>query len=343
MVVYLMLGLVVVLCLMFTFTNGFQDGSSVAANALACRAMSKREAVIVVAVFEFFGAIFGGSAVAHSIRGITSWPARPDLLTVLASGLTAAIVWNFAMRRLGVPSSSTHAFVGGLIGAVIAGCGGTQYLITGDWGMLIHPTGIWRVILSLFLSPIVGFALSYIVLAAATKLLVNASSSLNEPLKRLQWLSVPLLAFGHGANDTQKVMGVIALSLSAAGFETGGGIPVWVRLSTAAAMSMGVAALAPGIVKRVGSIYRQRPLHGLVTESVSALIVSFASLTGGPLAASQVIASTVVGAGSADRIKGVQWAVTRDMMRTWLLTIPCSAVLAWLLHCLIFTHLNRFL
>ncbi|MBZ0188616.1 MAG: inorganic phosphate transporter, partial [Candidatus Obscuribacterales bacterium] len=262
---------------------------------------------------------------------------------VLASGLTAAIVWNFTMRRFGVPSSSTHAFVGGIIGAVIAGCGSTTYLIFGSPGMLYNSTGIWKVLLSLFLSPVVGFLLSFLALLICSKLLVNASSSLNEPLKRMQWLAVPLLAFGHGANDTQKVMGIIVLAICAAGYDAGGDIPFWVRLSTASAMSAGVATLAPGIVKRVSSIYRQRPLHGLVTESTSALIVCFASLTGGPLAASQVIASTVIGAGTAERLKGVHWNATRDMIRTWLLTIPCSALSAWLLYELIFVHLNKLL
>lgn len=335
--------MVIVLSLVFSYSNGFQDGSSVAASAIASRALSKRQAVLLVAAFEFMGAILGGSAVAHSIQGITSYPSRPDMLPILASGLTGAIMWNFLTRRLGLPSSSTHALVGGVIGSVIAASDSLEYIVVGQAGGITHPTGLWRVGLSLFISPLVGFALGYFVLRVLVIVFKNASSSLNVSLKEMQWLAVPVLAFGHGANDCQKAMGLVTMALCAAGVEKSAVIPDWVRLLTGLAMVLGVVSLVPRIVYRVGGIYKLRPLHGFAAESTSAAIVTFASLTGGPLAASQVIASTVTGVGFAERKSGVQWLVVFDMIRAWCMTIPCAGALSWALYTLAFHQLNHFL
>lgn len=337
---YVLLAMVILLSLVFSYSNGFQDGSTVAASAIASKSLSKRQAVLLVAAFEFLGAILGGSAVAHSIQGITSYPSRPDMLPILASGLTGAIMWNFITRRLGLPSSSTHALVGGVIGSVIAASDSLEYVVFGHPGGIVSPTGLWRVGLSLFLSPIVGFALGYIALRVLVIVLKNASSALNVRLKQLQWLAVPLLAFGHGANDCQKAMGLVTMALCAAGVEKSAVIPDWVRLLTGLAMVLGVVSLVPRIVYRVGGIYKLRPLHGFVAESTSAAIVTFASLTGGPLAASQVIASTVTGVGTAERKSGVQWLVVFDMIRAWGMTIPCSGALSWALYTLMFHQLN---
>jgi PiT family inorganic phosphate transporter len=335
-----MVALVVALGLGFTYTNGFQDGSSVAAGAISSRALTRTQAVILVAVFEFLGAMFGGSAVAGTISGITSWPAEPSLLPVLASALAGAILWNLVTKVLGVPSSSTHALVGGVLGGVLAASGGFHYIIWGSPNFVVNANGFWRVMLSLILSPLCGFAIGYILLMFAVVVLRRASSELNSALKRWQFVAVPMLAFGHGANDSQKTMGIIVLSLYAAGLGARHEVPLWVRTITAFALVLGVISLVPKIVQRVGGIYKMRPLHGLVVEASSALIVLGASATGGPLAASQVIASTVMGVGTADRRKGVHWIIAKEMVRAWFLTIPCSAALAWILFSLLFVHLN---
>ncbi|MBX3076326.1 inorganic phosphate transporter [Candidatus Obscuribacterales bacterium] len=340
MTIYLMVALVVALGLCFTYTNGFQDGSSVAAGAIASRAFTRPQAVLLVATFEFLGAMLGGSAVAGTISGITNWPADPSLLPVLASALAGAILWNLITKVLGVPSSSTHALVGGVLGAVLAGAGDFRYIIWGSPGLIVNSHGFWRIIMSLVISPIFGFAVGYAVLLFAVAILRRANAELNETLKRWQFVAVPMLAFGHGANDSQKTMGIIALSLYAAGLGLKHEVPLWVRLITAVALTLGVVSLVPRIVRRVGGIYKLRPLHGLVVEGSSALIVLGASATGGPLAASQVIASTVIGAGTAERKKGVHWIIAREMVRAWFLTIPCSATLAWILFSLLFVHLN---
>ncbi len=340
MSVYFAVVLVVALGLVFTYTNGFQDGSSVAASAVASRALSRHQAVFLVALFELLGALLGGSSVASTIAGITSWPQEPSLLPVLASALTAAIAWNFVTKAFGIPSSSTHALVGGVLGAILAASGGWHYVKWGELNHLVNATGICRIVLSLLCSPVVGFLAGYVGLIVSVALLRRATAELNVTLKKMQWFAVPLLAFGHGANDSQKTMGIIMLALASAGYCQPGEMPLWVRGITSVALALGVVSLVPRIIRRVGSIYRLRPLHGLVSEAGSGVIVLIASITGGPLSASQVIASTVIGVGTAERKKGVQWVIAKDMIRAWCLTIPSAGAVAWIVYYLIFDCLG---
>ncbi len=335
--------LVLILCLTFTYTNGFQDGSSVAASAIGSRALTAVQTACLVCTFEFLGALFGGSAVADAIHSITSWPSRADLLPVLAAGLAAAVLWNFITKLLQVPSSSTHALVGGVLGAVCAASGGTQYVVWGAPNSIVDATGVWKVVLSLFISPLLGFVGGAAVLCVATTLLMRASVRVNSVLKLLQWLTTAAMAFGHGANDTQKAMGIITLALTALGLSHSYTIPLWVRVVTGAVMAFGVASMVPGIVRRVGSgIYNLRPLHGLATQIASASILVTGSSVGGPVSATQVISSCVMGVGFASRRKGVHWLIARDMFAAWFLTIPCAAVLAWALYFIGFRFLQQF-
>ncbi len=341
MTVVVLVTVVILLCLVFTYTNGFQDGSSVAASALASRAMSPLQAILLVSAFEMMGAFLGGSAVSTTIRGITSWPDRVDLLPVLASGLIAAIAWNFITRFLKLPSSSTHALVGGIVGSLYA-AGGTRYIVWGSPADLVHPTGIWKVVLTLFVSPLAGVVAGFVVLCVLRFLLLSATMKVNRPLKTLQWMATGMLAFGHGANDPQKSMAIIMLSLHAAGWHASADIPPYVRLAAGLAMACGVASLAPQIVRRVGGgIYKMRVLHGLSAELASAAVVLTGSLTGGPVSASQVVSSSVMGVGSAHRIKGVHWVVAKEMFLAWFLTLPCSALFAWMLHLCAFQWLDQ--
>ncbi len=318
---------VLLLGCLFAYTNGFQDGSSVAASPIASRSLLLWQAVGLTAIFEFLGALLGGSQVASTIAGITNYPRGESFLSVLACALEAAIMWNFLTRLLKVPSSSTHALVGGLLGAIVSATGDTRYIVWGTAANLIHPTGVGKVIVTLFLSPLLGFLAGYFTLHLLQFLLSRATPKVNNALKGLQWIVLPILAFGHGANDTQKVMGVVMLALATS--PVSGEIPVWLRVTVGIFMALGVVAMAPGILKRVGSgIFKQRVVHGFVTELASAVVVVTGSVTGGPVSASQVIASTVMGVGYANRRRGVHWAVARDMAWAWLLTIPCSGLLA---------------
>lgn len=321
------------LSLVFTFTNGFQDGSSVTATAIASRSLTPAQTIALVASAEFLGALVGGSAVSNTIQAITSFPLEPNLLPVLASGLLAAIGWNFLTRFARFPSSSTHALIGGIVGALITQTGNDKYIVWGSPDNLLHASGLWKVLISLFLSPIIGFLAGNLILIFLFILLLRASTRVNKLLKSIQWLTIGCLAFAHGANDTQKVMGVIVLCLRAGGIHTGSEIPLWVRLSTGIVMALGIVSLAHGIVKRIGSgIFRMQPVHALASQLASASVLLVGSATGGPVAASQVIASSVIGVGAAQRKKGVHWLVAKDMLIAWFLTIPGSALLACLIH-----------
>jgi len=324
---------VVALALVYTYTNGFQDGSSVTATAISSRAMAPWQAIFWVASAEFLGACFGGSAVANAIQSITSYPENGSMLLVLASGLSAAIGWNFLTRALGLPSSSTHALVGGVLGSVIAEGNGMRYVVMGTPDSLLHPTGFWKVLISLFVSPLLGFLGGYLLFIFMLFLLRNASTRIGKWLNASQILTVTLLAFGHGANDTQKAMGVIVLALNATRSEPLTDIPSYVRIMTGAAMVFGIISLSPAIVRRVGGgIFKIQSLHALVAQMSAAAIVAYGSATGGPVSASQIISSSVVGAGAAQRKKGVHWKVVTDMLLAWTFTIPGAALFAALLH-----------
>jgi len=332
-----LLAVVLALSLFFIYTDGFQDGSSVSATAIGCRALTPVQTVAVAATFEFLGALFGGSAVAYSVVGITNWPARADLLPVLFCGLSAAILWNYLTRLLRLPSSSTHALFGGILGAVFIAEGSAARIIWGQPGNIVDATGVWRVGLSLFVSPVVGIAFGYATLQLAQLLLIRATTKVNTYITGIQWLTVAVLAFSHGANDSQKAMGVIMMALKAAGLNDGNEIPLWVRIVTGLAISLGVASLAPGIVKKVGSgIFRMRPLDGLASQVSAGSIILGASLTGGPVSTTQVISSSVMGVGAAERFKGVHWLAAQEMLIAWFLTIPGTALTAAVIHEAIF-------
>jgi inorganic phosphate transporter, PiT family len=328
------------LALLYTFTNGFQDGSSVAATAIWSRAMPPWQAIVLVASAEFLGAYFGGSAVASAIQSITSYPRNASILLVLASALSAAIIWNFFTRWVRLPSSSTHALIGGVLGAVITE-GGVQYVVMGNANSLLHPTGLWKVIISLFVSPLLGFLGGYVVFIVALFLLRNATTKITKWLNAMQVISVTALAFGHGANDTQKAMGVILLALNSTRTDPLTDIPSYVRILTGAAMVIGIISFSQGIVRRVGGgIFKLHTIHALTAQASAAAIVAYGSATGGPVSASQIISSSVVGVGAAQRRKGVHWKVVQDMLLAWLFTIPGAALLAAVLHRCIFHWLR---
>jgi PiT family inorganic phosphate transporter len=255
--------------------------------------------------------------------------------------LTAAITWNFFTRAVGLPSSSTHALIGGVLGAVVTEGGGLQYVVWGTPDSLLHPTGLWKVIISLFVSPLLGFIGGYLLFIVSLFLLRNASTKINKWLNGLQILSVTSLAFGHGANDTQKAMGVIVLALNATRADPLTDIPTYVRLLTGAAMVCGIISLAPAIVRRVGGgIFKIHSLHALVAQTSAAAIVAYGSATGGPVSASQIISSSVVGVGAAQRKKGVHWKVVQDLLLAWVFTIPGAAILAAIMHRCLFHWLR---
>lgn len=334
---------VIFLAACFAYSNGFQDGSTVSASVIGSRTLTPKHAVLLVCIFEFLGTLLGGSAVAGSMKALANFPETPELLAVIACAMTAAISWNFFTKKLGLPSSSAHALVGGLLGALIAAGGGTGMINWGSFNHYYDATGLSKVILSLFVAPILGFSIGFILLKLMMLLLLKASTRVNLFLKLGQIPALAAVAFGHGANDTQKVMGVVLLSFNS--FAPGTSIiPLWVRFLTAIAMVLGIASLAPKIVKKVGSdIFRMRPIHGFVIQTASAIVLCSSSFAGCPVSASQIIASTVIGVGTAERHKGVQWLVARDMVVAWFVTIPGAALGSALMYFLLFHELTKFL
>ncbi|MCC6976909.1 MAG: inorganic phosphate transporter [Candidatus Melainabacteria bacterium] len=334
---------VILLSSLFAYTNGFQDGSTVAASIIGSRTLSPKYAVILISIFEFAGALLGGSAVASTVKSIARFPNSPEVLAWLACGMTAAIGWNFLTKQLGFPSSSTHAMVGGLLGAIVAAGAGTDLIIWGEYRHFVDATGLAKVFVSLFLSPLVGFTAGYLLFKLTMLLLLKASTRVNRWLKLAQLPALAFVSFGHGANDTQKVMGVVVLALSSSGLHLPE-IPPWVRVLTAISMILGIISLAPRIVRKVGSnIFRLRPIHGFVTQAAAAAVLIYASATGGPVSASQVISSAVMGVGTAERHKGVHWLVAKEMLIAWFVTIPGAALASAVIYFLLFSTFTKIL
>jgi len=224
----------VVIVLFFDYTNGFHDAANIVATIIASRAMTPAQAVVVVGVFEFLGPLLGGTAVANTIGKFVDLSTVDASLAVLIlfCGLLGAIVWNLATWWFGIPSSSSHALVGGLAGAVVAAVG-SEYVIWG-WPPLMHDgklLGVMKVLVSLFLSPLLGFWCGFLVFRIARKLMAGSKPSANSTLRKLQFVSAATLAFSHGANDAQKSMGMLTLVLLLGGFIPKFEVPFWVVLA----------------------------------------------------------------------------------------------------------------
>jgi inorganic phosphate transporter, PiT family len=321
----------VVVVLVFDYTNGFHDAANIVATVIASRAMTPAQAVLIVGVFEFLGPLLGGTAVANTIgKFVMLDGVLPVLsLSILLCGLIGAIVWNLATWYLGIPSSSSHALVGGLIGAVVVGVGADHVA----WGfaalMQGELTGIVKVLAALLLSPLIGFWLGFAVHRLLSGLLRAAKPSANTHLRWAQYVTAAGLAFSHGANDAQKSMGILTLVLVLGGFIPAFEVPFWVVLSCAVAMTLGVLSGGWRIVRTLGfAIYRVRPVHALGSQLTSALVILAASAGGAPVSTTHVVATSIMGIGASERPRAVRWAKARDIATTWVITIPGSALVA---------------
>lgn len=320
----------IVVILIFDYTNGFHDASNIIAPMIASRAMTPVQAVVVVAVFEFLGPILGGTAVANTIGKFVNLKELSEAMsvTVVLCGVFGAIFWNLLTWWFGIPSSSSHAIVGGLAGAVIAGASsaavvwGFQDLVTA--GKL---TGVMKVVLSLIVSPLLGFWIGFIIMRILSLSLSRAKPSANKPLRRVQFITAAALAFSHGANDGQKSMGIITLVLVLAKFQTEFVVPFWVMLACATIITLGILSGGWRIVRTVGfAIFKIRPIHAFATQLTSAAVIFGASALGAPVSTTHTVASAIMGIGSSERPKSVRWAKARDIVSTWVITIPASGV-----------------
>jgi PiT family inorganic phosphate transporter len=310
--------LFIVTCLGFAILNGYLDGSSIVATAIASRAIDPRQALLAAAAAEMCGPLVLGVAVA---RTIGSGLLNVDTLNLwaLTAALLAAIAWNLIALGLAVPSSSTHALIGGLVGASLAHSGLESLNIAGLTGILA----------SLVLSPLLGMVGGYAAMHAGLFILRHATPRANGPLRRMQWLTILGLALSHGGSDGPKTMGVIVLGLLASGTLSRFAISLPVMLASAAALAFGVSLGGWRLIRTLGGhIYHVRPLHALASQIGAGGVILIAALLGGPISATQVVSSSIVGAGAADRINQVRWGVFATMLQSWILTMPVSAALA---------------
>lgn len=321
----------VVIVLVFDYTNGFHDAANIVATVIASRAMTPAQAVIIVGVFEFLGPLLGGTAVANTIGKFVALDGVAPLLSlsILLCGLIGAIVWNLGTWYFGIPSSSSHALVGGLIGAVVVSVG-SEHVV---WGFAElaegRLTGIVKVLAALLLSPLIGFWAGFLTHRLLTTALLAANPAANSRLRAAQFITAAGLAFSHGANDAQKSMGILTLVLLLGGFIPHFEVPFWVMLACASSITLGIMSGGWRIVRTLGfAIYRVRPIHALGSQLTSAAVILAASLGGAPVSTTHVVATSIMGIGASERPRAVRWSKAKDIALTWLITIPGAALVA---------------
>ena len=309
---------VIILALVFDFLNGIHDSSNVVATMISSRAISPRFALGMTALANFIGPFIFGVAVANTI-GHEIVAAETISTQVLVAALISAILWNLLTWYLGFPSSSSHALIGGFIGAVVMGAG---------WGA-IQFHGLEKILIALFASPIIGYLIGFIVLRVVMIMSWNATPRINGLFKRSQILTALALALSHGTNDAQKTMGIITLALVTGGYLDTFAVPLWVVILCAGMIGLGTAVGGWKLIKTLGGkFYKIRPVDGFTSQLASATVILGASILGGPVSTTQVVSSAIMGVGAADRLNKVRWGVAQEIATAWLLTIPATALVA---------------
>jgi inorganic phosphate transporter, PiT family len=340
---------VILLGLVFEYINGFHDTANAIATVVSTRVLFPRQAIALAAACNLVGALMG-TAVATTIgRGLVETDGI-TLLTLL-SALAAAVIWNLATWWIGLPSSSSHALIGGLCGAAVASAGGRWNVVR--WSVANpathHSDGLWpKVILPMILSPLLGIVLGFVVMGLLLLLLRNwRPHQVNSTFGRLQLLSASLMGLSHGSNDAQKTMGIITLALFAGTqgnlfqnlpawlqflktpqFE----ISTWVKIACSLTMAAGTAAGGWRVIRTLGHrMVKLQPVHGFAAETTSALIILGASFFGIPLSTTQVVSASIMGVGTTRRLGAVRWTVVASMVCAWVLTIPVTGFLGYAL------------
>jgi PiT family inorganic phosphate transporter len=315
------------LVLIFAFSNGFHDAANVVSTIIMTRAVSPRKALLMAAACEFIAPFFLGAAVAKTIGEdiIHISVHAPNTLIVSASFLIAAllgaIMWNLITWFFGFPSSSSHALIGGMVGAVLVAYGPDKIL----WG------GLFYVVVSLVISPLLGLIFGILFLKVTLHIFRNATPRVNYLFNRMQIPSSIALALSHGSNDIQKSIGLIAMAFVILGFSPSFQPPLWVIASCGVATAFGTASGGWRIIKTMGSkIYRLRSVHAFCAQTSSATVILGAALLGGPVSTTHVVSSSIIGVGAGQRISAVRWGVVKNIILAWFITIPASAVMAGL-------------
>lgn len=320
------IGLVIVLALAFDFINGFHDTANAIATCIATRSLSPRIAIIMSAFLNFVGAMVS-TGVAKTIGGeIVTSPQMMDS-TVLIAALFAAIVWNLFTWKIGMPSSSSHALIGGVLGAVTISYG------TGA----INGNGVFMIVAGLIGSPVIAMFSGYVIMTLLFILFRNVGrSKVNYISLHIQSLSAAVMAFSHGSNDAQKCMGIITLALLSGGYIGELEVPFLVKIACAFAMCAGTSVGGWRIIRTVGNkIFRLEPVNGLAADINSALTIFTATFLHLPVSTTHVVTGSIMGVGWAKRFRAVHWNVAYSMVGAWVMTIPSTAAVGALVYILI--------
>ncbi|MFD0672263.1 anion permease [Cohnella sp. GCM10027633] len=318
--------IIVALALSFDFINGFHDTANAIATSVSTRALTPRVAIILASTMNLLGAL-SFTGVAKTIGKDIANPLQLDHgLTVLIATLIAAIGWNLITWWFGIPSSSSHALIGALAGAVIAseGFGG------------IHYSGFTKIVLGLVFSPIIAFVIGYIIMFLLKQVLANVSPhKINKGFRWGQRLTAAWQAFAHGTNDAQKAMGIIMMALVAGNIQTDMDqpIPFWVKISAALAMALGTSIGGWKIIKTMGTkIFKIEPINGFAADASAAGVIQVATIMGFPVSTTHAITSSILGVGAAKKFSSVKWGVAGRIIVTWFITIPIVSVFAALIY-----------
>lgn len=316
----LLLVLIVFVALVFDFTNGAHDSANAIASVVSTKVLSPRTAVIMAAVLNLAGALLGEEVAATLGRGVVNPDVVAGSQVLVLAALAGAIGWNLITWYAGLPSSSSHALIGGLIGAAVAHAG---------FSSLNGPSIAGKVLLPLVLSPLAGFLAGFLMMNLLKMLFWRVSRRRATRLfHRLQILSAAFMATSHGLNDAQKTMGIITLALFLFGKIDAIHVPLWVKICCATAMACGTAMGGWKIIKTMGhKIFKLEPVYGFAAESSASLAIMGASMLGAPVSTTHTITASIFGVGSTKRMSAVHWGVAGSLLTAWVLTIPAAALL----------------
>ena len=317
---------VVILAVLFDYINGFHDTANAIATSVSTRAISPNHAILMAAGLNFLGAMVS-TGVAKTIGGDLVLDPTQISLEVIIAALAGSIIWNILTWYYRIPSSSSHSLIGGIIGAVSISVG--PQILSGE--------GIGKIVLSLVLSPVVALVTGYFVMIGLLWVVRNYSPvSLNRQFRRMQIASASLMAFSHGSNDAQKAMGIIALAPLSGGYIDTMEIPTWVKLACATSMALGTSAGGWRIISTMGTkIFKLESINGFAADLNSSVVIFTATLLHLPVSTTHVVSGSIMGIGSAERVRAVHWGVARSMLVAWVVTIPLSAVLSGLIYLVI--------
>jgi PiT family inorganic phosphate transporter len=313
---------VIIFAMGFNYTNGFHDAANAIATSVSTRALTPRIALGMAAIGNLVGSFFGGNVAATVGKGLISLPDSQQSLGIVMAGLIGATLWNLTTWYLGIPSSSSHALFGGLVGAT-----------------LIAPAGqvLWGGIVEKVITPVVGFILGFLVMLAVLWIFKRGNpGKLNRGFRLAQSASAFAMSVGHGMQDAAKIMGVVVLALTVGGFHSGTSIPIWVNFMTAGVLAAGTYAGGWRIIRTLGRrVIHLGPPQGFAAETTASAVLFTATSLGLPISTTHTITSAIMGVGATKRLSAVRWGVAGNIVVAWVLTFPAAALMAMLTYVLV--------